>query len=99
MRKLIGSFSNGDSNETRWKSDRFEKKNKILAYVQQNFFVHFFPSLQDHDFRGIRFSYAMFQLWKMQTHEEEFFFLLLNLGSVPNNSDSPTYEKAFHWGL
>ena len=28
----------------------------------------------------------------MQTHEEEFFFLLLNLGSVPNNSDSPTYE-------
>ena len=68
------------------------KRQTKSLHVQQNFFVHFFPSLQDHDFRGIRFSYAMFQLWKMQTHEEEFFFLLLNLGSDPNNSDSPTYE-------
>ena len=56
------------------------------------FFARFFPSLQDQDFRGIRFSYATFQLCRMQTHEGEFFFLPLNLGSVPNNSDSPTYE-------
>ena len=69
-----------------------KRKTKSLHMCSKIFFVHFFPSLQDHDFRGIRFSYAMFQLSKMQTHEEEFFFLLLNLGSVPNNSDSPTYE-------
>ena len=81
---LIGCFSNDDGygNENVKKEIGLISK-KTTLHVHHAFLYISLPSLHDYD---VKFPDARFKLWRTKTHDDEFFFLLLNLGSVPKNS-------------